>query len=419
MIVLHVPPSEIPDAPCEIHATCRSTLVPILRLAAGMRDLSDRVFSKHRIFFHGTELKLDGTMTGQDVYDLAVQALPLDTLPIADDAYDLSLVRIHKLPLGDDVVSCDSTFDAVGDDGILPFVHMVRWFMGKTLVRTPGPKRAVPPFDPADRPVFLCGGGQNAIQTFGVYAAYARTTGHLEARGALAGASMGAMIAAAYVSAGDTNVVYDRFVQCLEGLAGRRVEKAGIESAVRVLLADKSDETFEDLFLRRGQRLDVVVTDVKSCAPCVYNWVTTPHVRVIDAVIASCSIPLVFGLHRINGDLLCDGEIYAHEYLASSNVPFVIIDYLSKQSAVRNMLSLGALLGLNTGPFASVISAVQQLVQTYLTARDSYGPDVLRVPMDDALFMELAADFAGVMHHIQSYNHGFSWVLKNAPVEKM
>jgi hypothetical protein len=413
MIVLHVPPSEIPEEPCEIHATCRSTLVPILRLATGMRDLDERVSSKHRIFFHGTELRLDGTMTGQEVYDLAVQALPLDTLQIADDTYDLSLVRVHKLPLGDEVVSCDSTFDAVGDQGVVPFVHFVRWFMGKTLVRASGlePDCTVPPFEPEDRPVFLCGGGQNAIQTFGAYAAYAKSTGHLDQKRSLAGASMGAVIAASYVSAGDTGVVYDRFVRCLEEIAGHRAEKSTLERALRVLLADKSHETFEDLFLRRGQRLDVVVTDVKSCKPCVYNWITTPRVPILDAVLASCSIPFVLGVHEIDRKLLCDGEIYAYRYLSSSNVPFVVIDYIPKQSAIRNALE-----GLRfaSGPFASVMCAVKQLVENYSSSRYSYGSNVvIRVPMDDVLFMELSADFAGVAHHIQSYNHGYSWVLEN------
>lgn len=412
LVVLHTCPTklEVPDN-CDIVVTCRSGLVPILRLVAGMTSMSDLVSSRHRVFFHGNPLQLDGTQTAQDVYDLAVQALPLDTITVADDAYDLSLVRVHKLPPTYTVVSCDSTFDSVDDCAIVPFVHFVRWMMGKTLVRTPG--CVVPPFEADDRPVFLYGGGQNAMQTFGSYAAYANLTGHLAAKHTLAGASMGAVVAASYVSVGDVGVVYDRFVEAVHQLAGHKADKSCIESALRLMLGDRSHETFEDLFKRTQQRLDVLVTDVKTCKPCVYNYVTKPHVRVLDAVLASCSIPLVIGLHRIDGQLLCDGELYAHEYIPAVSC---VIDYTSTRSAVQHVFSgpMFETFRSASSPFASVMAAVRKMTDSYVAARANVShPKLVKVPMDMSLFTEITADFADASRHVANYAHGFTWILEH------
>lgn len=69
--------------------------------------------------------------------------------------------------------------------------------------------------------------------------------------------------------------------------------------------------TFADLARERpAARLHVIATNVTRCRQAVFNATNTPDMRILDAVRASCGIPLLFTPWRsAEGDLLCDGAI--------------------------------------------------------------------------------------------------------------
>jgi NTE family protein len=57
-------------------------------------------------------------------------------------------------------------------------------------------------------------------------------------------------------------------------------------------------------------KLSIICTNVTKKQMEVFNYETTPHVKLIDAVVASCSLPFVFPFHKIQDDYYCDGGVF-------------------------------------------------------------------------------------------------------------
>jgi len=88
--------------------------------------------------------------------------------------------------------------------------------------------------------------------------------------------------------------------------------------------------TFADLALARpGVTLSVIATNLTRGTQQIYSTRATPTVRILDALRASCSIPLYFTPVRdASGDLLCDGavlEYYPWSYLTDKDNTLVIV----------------------------------------------------------------------------------------------
>lgn len=93
-----------------------------------------------------------------------------------------------------------------------------------------------------------------------------------------------------------------------------------------------SSMTFADLAARRpGVRLHIVATNVSKCVQEVFNVYTTPTMRVMDAVGASCAIPFYFTPWiSPSGDYYCDGavsEYYAWDCISDKANTLVVAGY--------------------------------------------------------------------------------------------
>lgn len=70
------------------------------------------------------------------------------------------------------------------------------------------------------------------------------------------------------------------------------------------------DITFKELFDLKNTKLTLVATNINIGKEEYFNYINTPDVSVIDALIASCSIPILFQPIKINGALYIDGMFY-------------------------------------------------------------------------------------------------------------
>ena len=88
--------------------------------------------------------------------------------------------------------------------------------------------------------------------------------------------------------------------------------------------------TFTDLKKHRpGVRLHITVTNLTRGRHEVFNYKTAPNVRIVDAMRASCAIPLYFTPWRnTEGDVFCDGgliETYPWNHVTDKANLLVII----------------------------------------------------------------------------------------------
>lgn len=68
--------------------------------------------------------------------------------------------------------------------------------------------------------------------------------------------------------------------------------------------------TFADLRRERGSSLHVIATNVTQGTQAVFDATLTPDMRIMDAVMASCAIPLFFtSWTGSNGDVYTDGAV--------------------------------------------------------------------------------------------------------------
>lgn len=65
--------------------------------------------------------------------------------------------------------------------------------------------------------------------------------------------------------------------------------------------------TFKELLEATGKTVVVVVSDLDARTPLYFSPETTPDVSVVDAVVASCTVPLLFSQRRYAGHRVIDG----------------------------------------------------------------------------------------------------------------
>lgn len=87
---------------------------------------------------------------------------------------------------------------------------------------------------------------------------------------------------------------------CLEDKIAEFVEK------------EKLYYTFEELLEKTGKHLICVAGNLDKLTVEYFSVETTPNLRCIDAVLASCCIPGIFQARRIKGDLCVDGGPVDH-----------------------------------------------------------------------------------------------------------
>ena len=84
------------------------------------------------------------------------------------------------------------------------------------------------------------------------------------------------------------------------------------ERCIKLLLSMKLPQkniTFTELYKSTNKTLNIVSVNVSTGKESVFNYINTPNVNVIDAIIASCSIPFLFPPKKINGHYYVDAFI--------------------------------------------------------------------------------------------------------------
>ena len=70
-----------------------------------------------------------------------------------------------------------------------------------------------------------------------------------------------------------------------------------------------ADTTFRRLHDLTGREFACTATNLNTREPVLFDRHYTPELKIVDAVMASCSIPLVFAPININGDMYVDGAL--------------------------------------------------------------------------------------------------------------
>ena len=80
---------------------------------------------------------------------------------------------------------------------------------------------------------------------------------------------------------------------------------------VRTMGESGPNLTFENFKARYNRDIVIVAFNITKSSTKVFSLKNTPHDNVMDAVIASMSIPYLFDtfLHKESGDILCDGGV--------------------------------------------------------------------------------------------------------------
>lgn len=85
-----------------------------------------------------------------------------------------------------------------------------------------------------------------------------------------------------------------------------------LERALRIILKTKHNQdriTFKELYEKYGNRLIVSSVNLQKHQEEYFDYTNNPHMDVIDAVLMSLSIPIMFSPRDFNGDLYVDGGI--------------------------------------------------------------------------------------------------------------
>lgn len=129
--------------------------------------------------------------------------------------------------------------------------------------------------------------------------------------------------------------------------------------------------TFADLARERpGKTLQIMALNVSQQRYEVFSAETTPGLRVVEAILASSSIPLVFVPWRspLTGDLYCDGgviEQFPWKYVADHNSTLVIA---CSDADIRDR-PLFARVGNLGEYFAQIFSALRRNILTSIPAQ--------------------------------------------------
>lgn len=115
--------------------------------------------------------------------------------------------------------------------------------------------------------------------------------------------------------------------------------------------------TFEQLHRLTKTSLRILACDIEDARYYELSHIKTPKVSIIDAVYASCAIPLYFYPARINNKLLVDGGMvhsfpltyFSHKEISDS-VGIQIISRISKQNPTDSLEYFWRIVGMILNP---------------------------------------------------------------------
>jgi len=74
----------------------------------------------------------------------------------------------------------------------------------------------------------------------------------------------------------------------------------------------KKDITFKELYLQTNKDLIINISCINDCKSFFYNYITNPDSKVIDIILISCSIPIIFNPVKIDNKYYVDGGLYCN-----------------------------------------------------------------------------------------------------------
>ena len=71
----------------------------------------------------------------------------------------------------------------------------------------------------------------------------------------------------------------------------------------------KDSITFQELYTKTNKIIQIGVTSLTNTNFTIFNYENYPNVNIIDAILASCSLPGIFPPYKINNSYYCDGGV--------------------------------------------------------------------------------------------------------------
>ena len=71
----------------------------------------------------------------------------------------------------------------------------------------------------------------------------------------------------------------------------------------------KDSITFQELYTKTNKIIHIGVTSLTNTNFTIFNYQNYPNVNIIDAILASCSLPGIFPPYKINNSYYCDGGV--------------------------------------------------------------------------------------------------------------
>ncbi len=215
-------------------------------------------------------------------------------------------------------------FEDISESNVFGLLHLGRWVLihavYKTLLKTlkcTYPHRV-------QNEIFFYGGGPLGWACAGWASAYLSVNSEINI---FSGTSMGALVAT-FCALNPRSYLLDIWLESYHKLEMIDFSYESLEHFATLFLPNshqtfaeckKSNKNYENTDLR------IIVTDFKTMEPVVFSYETTPDVRIIDALKASCSIPFVLGIYTIDNCQYVDGGMSQRKYLDKYNLTTVSI----------------------------------------------------------------------------------------------
>lgn len=227
-----------------------------------------------------------------------------------------------------------------------------------------------------------------------------------------AGTSVGALIGA-LLTIGYTPLEILRLVVAETCLITEQLdlERFGVASQdnirafVERLFAEKTKaRTFQDIYKTLGKDLIVVGTNLSKQKAVYFQKNDFPDMNVIDALMISCCVPMMFPYIVLEDDVYVDGFV-------TDNFP---VQYVSERS--EDLLGINLCKkGKHPIDFHSVNSYVRSLFNTFLGSK-SYSPN--RHTIEIHLESDLNPLYAGANDLTELFNEGFQQMVSKKALKE-
>lgn len=363
------------------------------------------------LYYHDRLIDVDVNQSVDDI--LREHSLqPSGSLEILDQLQDL--LHFRELGIRGEFYEGFAHYDRVDDRCALGLLHTLRWILCRLLVVQPFSSWATtttqqPPESSME--IFVHGGGPTATALLGSVAAYLQSQPEHTLQH-IAGASMGAVLAAfVYIHAREPETLFSRFAQTitdtLDGSETLHVDS--LRKCIRGLLHEHAQMPLGEFQPHTSTTFDIVAYDVQSGAPVVFNRERTPHIRVEDALIASCGIPGIIGMSKPFEDdrWVADGDVCSLEYLRTRPAS-------TRVFSIRSRVDVDAMTWEIPSPFsivASLLRAIWEELDAKWSVSRSNPLCVCVEPNEQIDLSRLPIPLGTAAFHIRNIQFGFDAIM--------